>query len=487
MRGIAHPLLWPAVVLLTAGCAPTPALRDPQPLTPPQFEALGDAALDQAALDRWWLLFPDSQLAALIDDALTNGADARLALARLEEARAIRSAALSRFRVQGDLETNGSIQRNEILSGEQPGPGAGTGLGGVGIGGASLGGDINQASVTFNASWEVDLFGRRSAARRGADADLAAARFLYEGSRAALAADVADALFSARGLAVQLADAQETVRVQRELRGILSVRAQRGIAAEADVARIDADLGQAEAQAAQLSAELTAAKRVLLVLTGASTASTEDIAVQSALADPPAAPATLPGQLLVRRPDVREAEARFRAAAAQSQLRRLDLFPRFTLTPGVGLSAQGGSFEQSLATWTLGAGLVLPVLDRPRLLSELRAQNARAEQAAVTYERTVQIAFSEADQALVRLEADRKRVAFLAAGERRARVSYDAATTLFARGLNDLQVLLDAERTWRSSRQALAAARVDALRRAVASFRALGGGWTSTSIEEPAK
>lgn len=492
---------WLAVALATAGCAPTLQLREPRPATPARFEASGGVALEQAALDRWWLLFSDSQLSGLVEQALTNGADARLAIARLDEARAIRSAALARFRVQGDIQANGSLQRNEVLSGGgvgalgglagggagqpgQPGQPAAPGGGGLtGLGGL-FGGDVNQASVNFNASWEVDLFGRRGATRRAADADLAAARFLYEGSRAALAADVADALFNARGLAVQLADARETARIQRDLRGVLAIRAQRGIAAEADVARIDADLGQADAQTAQLAAELTAAKRVLLVLTGASTATTAELDIHGSLADPPPAPATLPGQLLARRPDVREADARFRSAAAQSELRRLELFPRITLTPGVGLSTQGGGIEQTLATWTLGAGLVLPILDRPRLLSELRAQNARAEQAALTYERTVQTAFSEADQALVRLEADRRRVAFLAAGERRARVSYDAARTLFTRGLNDLQTLLDAERTWRGTRQALAAARVDALRRAVASFRALGGGWAAAQTEE---
>ncbi len=497
MRRGALSLLCSAAALAAAGCAPSLHLREPRPATPARFEARGGVALDQAALDRWWLLFSDSQLTGLVEQALANGADARLALARLEEARAIRSAALSRFRVQGDLQANGSIQRNEVLSGGglgalggigsgtgQPGQPAAPGGGLAGLGGL-FGGDVDQASVNFNASWELDLFGRRGVTRRGADADLAAARFLYEGSRAALAADVADALFNARGLAVQLADARETARIQRDLRGVLAVRSQRGIAAESEVARIDADLGQADAQVAQLAAELTASKRALLVLLGAGTATTADLVVEGRLADPPPAPATLPGQLLERRPDVREAEARFRSAAAQSAVRRLELFPRLTLTPGVGLSTQGGSIEQTLATWTLGAGLVLPILDRPRLLSELRAQNARSEQAAVTYERTVQVAFSEADQALVRLDADRRRVAFLVGGERRARVSYDAARTLFTRGLSDLQALLDAERTWRASRQALSAARVDALRRAVAGFRALGGGWAATQQGDP--
>lgn len=478
------------VALLAAGaCAPSLHVRAPDLATPPAFEApAGAVAASAIPLDRWWESFGDPQLDALVGEALANGTDARLALARLEEARAIRSAALARFRVQGDLQANASAQRQTTLSGDASlsAGGATGGTGGAATGGtaggfpaaALTGGDTNTASANLNLSWEADLFGRRAATRRGAEADLAAARFAFEGARATLAADVADALFAARGLQVQLADARETARIQRDLRGVLAERAARGVSAESDVARIDTDLAQTEAQAAQFDAELVAAKRALLVLTGASAARTADLPITGAVADAPQPPATLPGDLLRRRPDVREAEERFRSAVATAEVRRLDLFPRLTLTPGVGLTTTSGTFAYSVVTWTLGAGLALPLLDRPRLLAELRAQTARADQTAITYERTVQTAFSEADQALVRLAADRCRVDFLAAGERRAAFAHDAARTLFARGFSDLQALLDAERTWRASRQALAAARVDALRRAVTSFRALGGGWS---------
>lgn len=474
------------LMLMTGACAPVLGVHAPSLATPAAYETQASAAAARAVpLDRWWDGFGDGQLTGLIDQALANGADARLALARLEEARAIRSAALARFRVQGDLQANLSAQRQKTLSGDaslMPGGapgGTGTGQGTTATPAAALaGGDTNTAALNLNLSWEADLFGRRAATWRGAEADLAAARFTYEGARAALAADVADALFAARGLSVQLADAREAARIQRELRGILAERARRGLSAESEVARIDADLGQAEAQAAQIDAELVAAKRALLVLTGAQKARTADVGVTVMLPSAPQPPRTLPGDLLRRRPDIREAEERFRSAVATAEVRRLDLFPKLTLNPGAGLTATSGSFDFSVATWTLVAGLTQPLLDRPRLLAELRAQTARADQAAITYERTVQTAFSEADQALVRLAADRRRVAFLAAGERRAAFAYDAARTLFTRGLNDLQTLLDAERTWRGARQALAAARVDALRRTVTSFRALGGGWS---------
>jgi NodT family efflux transporter outer membrane factor (OMF) lipoprotein len=486
MRRIALSLATAAAALAAAACAPRVSVPPPRIGTPPVFEAPSVDTVGAIDLDRWWLGFGDPQLTALIEQALSNSADARLAMARLEEAQAVRAGALSRFGLQGDLQANATTQRQTVLSGTggpiagQPGQAPGQ-PGAPGGAAPFIGGNITTLAPNLNLSWEADLFGRRAATRSGADADLIAARFVYEGARAALAADVADALFVARGLVRQLADGREAVRIQRELRGVLHARATRGLTADAEVARVDADLRHAEARAEALDAELTAAKRILLVLTGADQARTGDIIISETIAEAPRVPASLPGDLLRRRPDIREAEARFRSAVATAEVRRLDLFPRLTLNPGAGITQISGDFDLSIITWTLAGGLALPLLDRRRLLTELRAQTARADQAAATYEKTVQTAFSEADQALVRLSADRRRVTLLEEGTVRANTAFIAQRTLFDRGLSDLQQLLDAERIWRSAREAETSARTDTLRRSVTSFKALGGGWPSAS------
>ncbi|MCC5647862.1 TolC family protein [Nostoc sp. CHAB 5824] len=448
-----------------AGCAAQQDVRRPVTSLPAAFERTATpAALPEQALDQWWLLFDDAQLTQLVSGALEGGFEVRIAAARLDEARSVRAAALSRFRVQGDLQAGLQAQRIDTISGTEPPPGVGAG-------------DTQSATANFNVSWELDLFGRRTASARAADADLASVRFAYEGTRAAIAAEVADALFTARGLTVQRDDAREAARLQRKLASILRQRAERGLGSDADTARVEADVAQADAVVAQLDAELQAAARALLVLTGRGVEPTVSLVLTDPLVAPPETPDLLPGRLLARRPDIREAEARLLAASARTEVQRLELFPRLTLNPGVGLSAQGGDISVTSVVWTLAAGLALPVLDRPRLLAELKAQGARAEAAVLDYEASVQRGFAEAERALVRLDADRRRVALLEAGERRARVSFDASTTLFGRGLTDLQTLLDAERTWRNARQALSGARVDALRRSVQAFRALGGGW----------
>lgn len=455
-------------------CAPAIATLTPETGLPGAFEAQAMVRGDPATLDQWWRLFADTQLEALIEEALSNSTDARLALARLEEARALRAAALSRYRLQGDLVVNAAAQRVELIDG-------------AGVAGRNtVIGDSQSATGTFNLSWEVDLFGRIPASRTAADQDFAAARFFYEASRAALAADVAEALFVARGLAMQLEDAERALAIQTELYDVLRIRAERGLSAGSEAARAEADVLRSEAEIVRLQAELQAAKRVLLVLIGRGGGVTADLLITPTSADAPFPPALVPGDLLTRRPDVREAEARFLAATARTDLQRLELFPRLTLEPGVGLTTATEAADYTLATWTLGANLLLPILDRPRLLAELDAQTARADQAALTYERAVQTAFSEADQALVRLEAAQSRLALVTQAEAPAAEAYAAARERFARGLGDLTTTLEAERSWRSLRVELSVARTDALQHAVTAFRALGGGWPPTETHRAA-
>jgi outer membrane protein, multidrug efflux system len=458
--------------ILVGACTTGRAPRPPEAALPGRFEAPG-AAVAQP-LDRWWTVYGDPQLEGLVDQALARNFDARLALARLEEARALRSSRLAQIGPQGGIEGSGEVRQTEDIGGEQsvdiPGVPPGFSL--------TPSGTSAQANLGFNVSWELDLFGRNAATRRAAEGEFAAARFEAEAARAATAAEIADSLFEARAVAVQIEDARATLRIQEELARVARIRGERGLAPTSDTARIEADVAQATAQLRELEAQLRTLRRSLLLLIGNATAELDSFQVTADLGPVPAPPALIPGELLVRRPDVRQAEARIEAAAGNLTLAELELFPRITLRPGLGLGLQRGTFESTTAFWAFGVGLTLPVLDRARLLAELRASGARAEQAVLGYEQAVQTAYAEADQALTLLEADRNRLAVLEAGAQRARVAFDAAQRRYALGLEDLTAVLDAERAWRATRSAAAAAHAQALRRSVQTFRAFGGGWT---------
>jgi outer membrane protein, multidrug efflux system len=437
---------------------------------PTAYEAPAAVPAEAVALDRWWIAFNDPQLNELVAQALIRNPDVRTAAASLAEVRALRTSALTQFFPQGGVTASASRSESDQLSGPavvDPSQGL-------------VSGTNETYAANFDVSWQVDLFGRLFAARRAANADLAAARFAYEGARASVAAQVADAYFQARGLAMQLADAQESARIQRELYGIAQRRADTGLAASADPDRIAGELAQAEAQAASLEAELQAQRRTLLILAGRVVEPTTAVDTPPQVGLPPPLPATLPSELLARRPDVREAEARIRSAAGRLAVSRLAFFPTFTLTPSLGWSRTVNPlYEVENGTWRLGGNVTQPILDIPRLLAELRAQDARTEQAVIGYERAVQTAFGEAESALVRVAADRRRVALLTDGEMRAARAYQASRTGYARGLNDLQTTLSAEQSWRATRSQLTSAQVQALRRTVQAFQALGGGWTA--------
>ena len=478
----------PVLLPLLASCALGPRIPAPDTRTPAAFEAPTSATAQGVDLDRWWSVYQDPQLEALVDQALQSAPDARSAKARLDEARAVRSSALSAFDPQGALQGSSSVTDTTTLSG--PGPITLPPVPALNFPGTTF--DLSPHGYTysqganFNVSWEVDLFGRRAATRRKANADLAAARFDYFASRTSLAANVADQLFQARGLAIQLDDARESARIQRELLDVAQKKADHGLGARSDADQVAAQTAQTDAQVADLESQLHVARRTLLVLVGRGVDPLEGLPVPAEAGAPPKVPATVPGALLARRPDVQEAAAKLHSAAGQLKIDELALFPKFTLQPGISLSSsnQTGSAIVSDA-WSIGLGAAMPILDRPRLQAEIRAQGARADQAVIAYEKAVQTAYGEAESALVELTSDELRVRILTAGEAQGRSAYDAARKRYAMGMDDLTSVLTAERTWRTARTALTGAQVQALRRSVQTFKALGGGWTPPTPARP--
>jgi NodT family efflux transporter outer membrane factor (OMF) lipoprotein len=472
-------LLVGAALVLGAGLSActTPA-RQVDAKLPAAYEAPKGTPLAPQALDQWWTAFNDPVLNDLVTTALAKAPDARLAAARLEEARAVRRGQIRELDIP-QTPLTGSVKRTDTDILDQSG-----------TGGFTLGGVTKTYSANFDVSWELDLIGRRAAARRVVDNDLAAARFSYEGARAALAANVAQSYFEARGYAVQLEDARQNARISQSLYDVSAEKGRRGLSATTEGDRTAADLAQAQAQVAQVEAQLQAARRSLLILVGKGVDPLASLPVQPVLDKTPPIPAAAPAELLARRPDVREAAARLASASGNLNINELALFPTLTLQPGVGIQKQtspsflapGAEQSTTSSAWTLGAGLSVPVLNIPKLMTDIKAQGARVEQAAVTYEQTVQKAFGETENALVQQDADERRVTLLAAGERRAAAAYEASRKGYAAGLTDLTTALQAEQSWRSSRTALTGAQTQALQRAVQTYKALGGGWSPESV-----
>jgi NodT family efflux transporter outer membrane factor (OMF) lipoprotein len=485
-------LLSGAAALALQACAS--GARKPDLTLPAAYEApAGSADLSSQTLDRWWVIFGDDELNGLEEQALRASPDVKTQIARLQEAAATRNSSILQTLPTGDL-TGGASRTNT------------TAIGAPASALFPVGGVSEDDHLDFKVSWELDFFGALRDARRAAKADYAATRFDIESARASLVANVADSYFQARGLAIQLDDANETLRIENELLRSTTIKAERGLGPQSDADRIAGDAANARSQAEDLKAQEHAARRLLLILVGRGPEPVENLPLAADVPDPPPLPKAVPGELLARRPDVREADERMRSAAIKTKLAKEELFPNLTLQPALGIArdmAPGVGVAETVAGllffpqeqtnksdyWSMGVNLDQPVLDIPRLLQDAKAQGARTEQAVVAYEQAVQNAYGDAENALVELSSDEIRIKVLEDGEARARRAYDAERTRFAAGVDDITTVLSAEQTWRTDRTELTAERVQALRRAVQTYKALGGGWdyetTKTAARSP--
>ncbi|MBU6268578.1 MAG: TolC family protein [Sphingomonadales bacterium] len=457
-----HCLAWLAAALsgLATGCTGPATVAVPPAALPPAYERTGSPAAQPVLTERWWAGLGDAQLEALVDAALTRSTTIRMAYARLQEARALRAETRATTLPSGGL-TGSAIEQGTRRE--------------WGSGVTTPGHDSYQ--LGFTPSWELDLFGRLAAVRGQAQAQFRASTFDFQATRLALAGDVAAALFRARGTAADLATARARLDVSTQLAQSARTGVTRGLTSGQDGARLDADLASARAEVTRLEGELRVAKRSLLILVGTPDAPTDSLAIDPVLAPPPALPPATPGELLARRPDVLSAEQSLLAAGQGARIDRLALFPRFTIQPGVGLSATGGAAGGGTGLWSIAAGLALPILDRPRLLAQFHVSEARGREAAISYETTVQRAFGEAENALTRLAAIRTRLADLEQAEDRSHTAFNLATRGYRAGLTDLTTLLQTESSWLQARSARDAGRLALLTGTVDAIKALGGGW----------
>ena len=315
-------LIFIAVLPLLASCALGPKVAKPNLTLPTAYESQPTAGPSTTSIDRWWALYNDPQLETLVDQALLNAPDARSALARLRQAKAARSDALSDFWPQGALK--GTATRTDTLPiGSSPSFSLGPGTPPISLSNAGV---TDSYGVNFDVTWELDVLGGQAVARKRANADLAAAKFDFDASRTTLAASVADQLFQARGLAVQLDDAKVAARLSKDLQTVAQKKADHGLGAQSDADQASAETAQADAQVADLETQIHAAQRTLLVLVGRGAEPVSNLPISDEMiGTPPTIPASVPGQLLARRPDVREAAAQL--VSAKGVLKLDDALP----------------------------------------------------------------------------------------------------------------------------------------------------------------
>lgn len=456
-----------ALAGLLAACAVVtePA---PEPVRfAPSFAGAAGLARGVAAEAGWWRLLDDATLSALVERALEANTDVRIALERLERSRAeVRGARAGAFPGGG---ASAAVRRSRLSALEA----------------AALPAPREHATryeAGFDASWELDLFGRVARRVDAASAGLAAGQARLEQARLSVAAEVARVYFELASALERRELAAQALERQRSTARVVEARVRAGFADAVDLRRALADLRLAEAAGPEVEAELADAMARLALLLG-------EHATGFVLPGPVAeggfrlVPVAIgePSKLLATRPDLREAQARIIGARAYAESVRSEFFPRLVITGFIGFVSGGlsGLGAASSSSWAIAPRLAAPVFDVPRIQARLDAARSDQREAMLVLQGKVLAAVAEVEAALARYSQGQLRLEALRSRAAEAAAASALAATRYAAGAADLIELLDAERVHSQSKVELS--RAVALQRVavISVFKAFGTAWRS--------
>ena len=450
--------------LIAAGCSVAPKYERPPVELPQAWKASAPRFAEDG---RWWRIYEDALLEEMVEEGLKNNSDLVVAAARVDEARAL--AAEARSFLLPRIDAQGAVSRDQISTRTAlvP-PGAPR--------------EFSSHRAALNLSYEVDLFGRLRGGVEAARAELAASEAAREAVRLALAAEVAKTYFSLRSFEQQVVLTRQTLGLREETLGLQRKRRQAGVIGDYELRQLEAEAAAARAQLPGLEQAREREEVALQLLLGRDAKQVFESQIarrdaQDGKLLAPVVPAGLPSELLLRRPDLVEAERRLAAANARIGVARAEMFPSISLTGFLGAESASLSnlFSGPAGIWQVAAALTQPIFSGGRTEARTAAAEARERALVAQYQQAVRNAFAEVRSALVAqtraretYEAETARAEALAETVRLARLRYD-------NGVASQLEVMDAERGLLAAR----ASRIDALRAhrsAVADlFRALGG------------
>jgi len=443
-----------AVCVVLSGCMVGPDYKRPDVGVPAEYSEPASTAKPSIP-PQWWALYDDPLLEQLVRDGLERGADVKLAAARLEEAQAaLREARALLF--FPEIDGNAGASRSRTIQF----------------------GTANNFNLGVSTSFEVDLWGRLRRAERSVQDQLLASQYGRDTVAITLAATIARTYFTARSLDSQYIASLEILHATTESLGLAKKRLDAGLTSGLDLYQAQSSNSAAAAQTKEIARQRAAIVHQLGLLTGRM-----DLRIDAkdinGLPIPPLPPAGLPSDLLERRPDVRQAEAQLAAATERIGVAKAAQFPTLRLTGSFG--AQSSELDSLLSAgstvWSVGAGLVGPILDGGRYRARTEQAEAQAKQAQAVYQRAVESAFRDVADALsnVRLAADTE--TDLVVRLDAARNALRLAQRRYEQGYSAYLEVLDAQRTLNDAQLQFIRNRQAYLTYTVDLMNSLGGGW----------
>lgn len=453
--------------LLVAGCS-WKVGPDYQPLpkaVPPKWR-FGVQEVKDVTNTQWWQQLGDRRLDALIERALRGNLDLQVAAARVEQFMGLYGSARSVLFPQ--IYGNVAYRRQQISAGQ------------FGVDPSLFGGipDTNIGQLAATMEWEIDVWGKLRRTKEAARADLLAQEAFEQGVILTLVSQVAQTYIVLRELDKNREITLEIMRILGEQLRIAEARFREGFTSQLEVEQVRSELERRSANLPLIEQTIAETEHALKVLLGENPGTI----IRGLTLDElkmPAVPAGLPSDLLVRRPDIRQAEQELIAANARIGVARGLFFPRIVLTGDIGQISQdlGNIMSPSANFWTVGASALLPIFTAGRLAGEVQAAEAVQKQTVANYRRAIINAFREFENALIdsqkakeRREHQTGRVASVDQYYRLARLRYDEGYTDFITVLDSLRQLYEAQID-------LVFAQRETFVATIALYRAMGGGW----------
>ena len=458
-------ICWPLALVLAltlAGCAVGPDYERPQVESPDKWRVDYAAAAEVINM-RWWEQFEDPALNELIDIALKENWDVRIAAARVEEFAARVDIAFSEFLPQVDYQGGGFRRR---ISPDDP----------------DIANSIDRTAIRYggaaNLAWELDLWGRIRRSNEAARAELLAQEENRRTVILSLVSAVASQYVELRRYDRQLQVAIHNTKVQAETLRLFQLRFKGGVVSEVEVAQIRSNYEKTASQVPRFQRKVANTENALSVLLGRNPGAIPRGKTIDELPLPPI-PEGVPSALLARRPDIRSAEQRLIAANALIGVARAQYFPTISLTGILGFASDSLSslFGNATSIWKIGGNALGPIFAGGRISAQVRASEAVQRQTLMNYMQTVRTAFQEVNDGLIsvqkrreQLEARGRKVQALADYARLANLRYDE-------GYADYLEVLDAERSLFDEQIQYVRIQSDVYEEVVKTYKAMGGGW----------
>jgi len=456
---------------LLGGCAIGPNYKRPSVAEPPTFRGQATAEAASLADAPWWEVFQDPSLKALIQEALRNNYDVRIAAARVQEARA--NLSVARSDLYPSFDYSGGVSRSKVGPGIQGRPGG------------PVPNATNFYSATMSASWELDIWGRIRRSNEAARATLLATEDGRRGVWLTLVSDLAQAYFELLALDVRLQIARNSTDAYQRTYDLFLDRFNLGAASKLETSRAQGALGEAQANIPQLESDIVAKEnqiRILLATVPGPILRGKPMYDQPVV---PAVPAGLPSALLERRPDLRQAEQQLVSANARIGIAKAEFFPKLSLTALFGTaSPEVSALTGGSATiWAVTGMFSGPLFNAGRTLGSYRASIAQWEQARLQYEQAVLGALREVSDALTALGKLTDAETGQDTAVKALAEAVEHATDRYRQGLANYFEVLEAQQQLYPAQNTLAQIRRDRLLTYVRLYKTLGGGWSLTEAE----